>query len=386
MIYLDNGATTIFKPQSVAQAVYRVLSSGEYGNPSRGAYHAAVNASEIVYETRQKVARLFNVPSSSLVVFTKNVTEALNTVIKGYLTPGDHVVMTAYDHNSVLRPIYQLAKRGIKNSCVSLNLQNNLVDLNKLEDMIRPETKMMVCTHASNVIGNLIDIKKVAKICHRHNVILVVDAAQTAGVIPIDMQEMGIDILCFTGHKSLYGPEGIGGICFNQSIDIEPLVSGGSGIDSYNHSMPNRFPEKLEGGTLNVPGIAGLGAGIDYIQNQRVKNQGEKSIKLADMFAHQINHNSNITIYTNLTAPHVGTIGLNFRGINSADISDYLNDRGIATRAGAHCAPLIHQALGTTTQGITRFSFCSLNTEEEVRQTSRIINHLAKIVGEDSGR
>ncbi|MCH5384269.1 cysteine desulfurase [Limosilactobacillus reuteri] len=386
MIYLDNGATTISKPQSVAQAVYQVLSSGKYGNPSRGAYNAAVNASELVYATRQKVARLFNVPSSSLVVFTKNVTEALNTVIKGYLTPGDHVMMTVYDHNSVLRPIYQLAKRGVKNSCVPLNPETNLVDLNKLEAMIRPETKMMICTHASNVIGNLIDIKKVAEICHRHDILLVVDVAQTAGVIPIDMQELGIDILCFTGHKSLYGPEGIGGICFSRSIDIEPLISGGSGIDSYNHSMPNRLPEKLEGGTLNVPGIAGLGAGIDYLLSRGVKKQGEKAIKLADMFAHQINHNSNIKIYTNLAAPHVGTIGLNFRGINSVDISDYLNDYGIATRAGAHCAPLIHQALGTTTQGITRFSFCSFNTEEEVRQASRVINHLAKIVGEDSGR
>lgn len=386
MIYLDNGATTISKPQSVAQAVYQVLSSGKYGNPSRGAYTAAVNASELVYATRQKVARLFNVPSSSLVVFTKNVTEALNTVIKGYLTPGDHVMMTVYDHNSVLRPIYQLAKRGVKNSCVPLNLETNLVDLNKLEAMIRPETKMMICTHASNVIGNLTDIKKVAEICHRHDILLVVDVAQTAGVIPIDMQELGIDILCFTGHKSLYGPEGIGGICFSRSIDIEPLISGGSGIDSYNHSMPNRLPEKLEGGTLNVPGIAGLGAGIDYLLSRGVKKQGEKAIKLADMFAHQINHNSNIKIYTNLAAPHVGTIGLNFRGINSVDISDYLNDYGIATRAGAHCAPLIHQALGTTTQGITRFSFCSFNTEEEVRQASRVINHLAKIVGEDSGR
>lgn len=386
MIYLDNGATTISKPQSVARAVYRVLSSGKYGNPSRGAYIAAVNASELVYATRQKVARLFNVPSSSLVVFTKNVTEALNTVIKGYLTPGDHVMMTVYDHNSVLRPIYQLAKRDVKNSCVPLNPETNLVDLNKLEAMIRPETKMMICTHASNVIGNLIDIKKVAEICHRHDILLVVDVAQTAGVIPIDMQELRIDILCFTGHKSLYGPEGIGGICFSRSIDIEPLISGGSGIDSYNHSMPNRLPEKLEGGTLNVPGIAGLGAGIDYLLSRGVKKQGEKAIKLADMFAHQINHNSNIKIYTNLAAPHVGTIGLNFRGINSVEISDYLNDYGIATRAGAHCAPLIHQALGTTTQGITRFSFCSFNTEEEVRQASRVINHLTKIVGEDSGR
>lgn len=382
MIYLDNGATTVQKPHAVAEAVYQVLSSGEYGNPSRGAYSIAVNANEVVYKTRTKIAKLFNVPDSSQVVFTKNVTEALNTVIKGYLHSGDHVIATQYDHNSVLRPIYQMGDRGVEYSFAPLNDQN-LVDLDQLEAMIKENTKMVVCTHASNVIGNLIDIQRVAEICHRHHIILVVDAAQTAGVIPIDMQAMGIDILCFTGHKSLYGPQGTGGICFSRDFGVEPLISGGSGIQSYKHHMPDRLPERLEGGTMNVPGIAGLGAGIDYLLHQDMDEMRRQTVKLADSFADKIKDNPNIVIYTNLSAPHVATIAINIRGVNSADVSDALAEQGIATRSGAHCAPLIHQALGTVKQGIVRFSFCSFNTQQEVDKASQVVNQLAKMAGEN---
>lgn len=377
MIYLDNGATTVQKPKSVAKAVYDVLNSGQYGNPSRGAYPIAVNANELVYQTREKVAELFNVPDSSLVVFTKNITEALNTVIKGYLKPGDHVIATMYDHNSVLRPIYQMERYQVSHSFVPLDSQTNLVDLSAVESLIQPNTKMMVCTHASNVIGNTVDIKKLATICHRHHVILVVDAAQTAGVLPIDMEKLGVDVLCFTGHKSLYGPEGTGGICLSRDLPIEPLIVGGSGIDSYNHSMPDRLPERLEGGTVNVPGIAGLGAGIDYLLSHSLVEAGERTIALADDFAQRVMNNPRVKVYTNLTAPHVGTIGLNIKEINSADVSDYLAEHQIATRSGAHCAPLIHQALGTVEQGIVRFSFCSFNTEEEVTTVSAIVNEIA---------
>lgn len=385
MIYLDNGATTVQKPQAVAKAVFKVLSSGQYGNPSRGAYPIAVNANEVVYQTRQKVAQLFNVPDSSLVVFTKNVTEALNTVIKGYLKSGDDVIATDYDHNSVIRPIYQLESRGVSHSFLPLDPATNLVDLAALEKTIKPNTKMMVCTHASNVIGNTVDLKRVVEICHRHHVIVVVDAAQTAGVLPIDMQELGIDVLCFTGHKSLYGPEGTGGICFQRDLPVEPLISGGSGIDSFNPAMPNRLPERLEGGTINVPGIAGLGAGIDYLQEHDLQAMGKKTIALADEFAKRIQQNENVEIYTNLAAPHVGTIGLNIKGLNSADVSAYLTEQGIATRSGAHCAPLIHRALGTVEQGIVRFSFCSFNTMDDVEAASAAINEIAKMAGEDRG-
>lgn len=383
MIYLDNGATTVQKPLIVAKTVYQVLSSGQYGNPSRGAYPIAVNANEVVYKTRQKVARLFNVPDSSLVVFTKNVTEALNTVIKGYLKPGDHVIATMYDHNSVLRPIYQMEKQGVSHTFLPLDPQTNLVDLGALEDSIKPNTKMVVCTHASNVIGNIVDLKKVAAVCHRHHLLMVVDAAQTAGVLPIDMQKLGIDVLCFTGHKSLYGPEGTGGICFSRDLKIEPLISGGSGIDSYNHEMPARLPERLEGGTANVPGIAGLGAGIDYLLAHDYVKRGQQTVALADDFARRVNANPNVHLYTNLAAPHVGTIGLNITGLNSVDVSDYLSEHGIATRSGAHCAPLIHQALGTVDQGIVRFSFCSFNTQDDVDQASAVVNEIARIAGEN---
>lgn len=382
MIYLDNGATTLQKPSTVAKAVYETISSGNYGNPSRGAYPAAVRAHEVVYQTRSKIARLFNAPSSASVTFTKNVTEALNTVIKGYLKPGDHVISTVYDHNSVLRPIYQLEKSGVAHTFLPLDRTTNLINLDVLESAIRPTTKMVVCTHASNVIGNIIDIKKIAAICRRHNILLVVDAAQTAGVIPIDMQELGIDVLCFTGHKSLYGPEGVGGICFGRDVDLEPLIVGGSGIDSYDHAMPARLPEHLEGGTLNVPGIAGLGAGVSYLLDHGVADLGQRTIGLANRFAAAIADCPNLVMYTDLTAPHVATVGINFKGVNSAEISDYLSEHGVATRSGAHCAPLIHEALGTVKQGIVRFSFSSFNTLTEVEEVTTVVKEVASLVGE----
>lgn len=380
MIYLDNAATTLTKPKAVGKAVFDVIDSQIYGNPSRGAHQSAINAYEVVFKARQKIQQLFNVPSESLVSFTTNATEALNIAIKGLLKPGDHVIATAFDHNSVLRPIYQLEAADVSHSFIDLDPETGELQLNQLTKLLRPNTKMIVCTHASNVIGDLVDIKRISDFCQQHHLLFVLDASQTAGVIPIDMQTSHIDVLCFTGHKSLYGPQGTGGICFLKPLPITPLLSGGSGIDSFNHSQPAFMPERLEAGTLNVPGIAGLAAGVDYCLKQGVSDLGYKALKLADQFMQAMIELDNVKIYSHLTRPHTATVGININGLDSSEVSDLLSEQGIATRPGAHCAPLIHEAFGTKESGIVRFSFSSFNTFEETKQVIVAVTEIAKSI------
>ncbi|WP_125982249.1 aminotransferase class V-fold PLP-dependent enzyme [Loigolactobacillus iwatensis] len=382
MIYLDNAATTLVKPKSVGKAVFDVIDRQIYGNPSRGAHQSAINAYEVVFKARQKIQQLFNVPSESLVSFTTNATEALNIAIKGLLKPGDHVIATAFDHNSVLRPIYQLEAAGVAHSFVGLDAKTGELQLNQLASLLQTNTKMIICTHASNVIGDLVDIKRISEFCQRHHLLFVLDASQTAGVVPIDMQASHIDVLCFTGHKSLYGPQGTGGICFLKPLQITPLLSGGSGIDSFNHSQPPFMPERLEAGTLNVPGIAGLSAGVDYCLKQGVSELGSKALKLADQFILAMAGLDKVEIYSHLMQPHTATVGINITGLDSSEVSDLLSEQGIATRPGAHCAPLIHEALGTKQRGIIRFSFSSFNTAEETKQVIAAVTEITKSMEE----
>lgn len=381
MIYLDNGATTLKKPATVAQAVYQVLSSNAYANPSRGAYPAAIKAHEVVYHCRQLLKTLFNVPDESLIAFTNNATAALNFAIKGLLQPGDHVISTVFEHNSVLRPLYQMAKQGVTHTLIGLTPQTGALAVAQLEQAVQPNTKMLVCTHASNVTGYRLPIATLSAFCRRHHLLFVLDTSQTAGNTPLDMQAQGIDVLCFTGHKSLYGPQGTGGICFRKPLPIEPVLSGGSGVDSFNHQQPAFLPEALEAGTLNVPGIAGLAAGVQYCLDQGVAQLGQQAVQLADQFATAMAALPMIKLYSHLAQDHVGTVALNVGTANAAEISDLLAERGIATRPGAHCAPKIHETLQTVEQGIVRFSFSSFNTQAETQaaiQTMQGIVALAK--------
>ena len=367
MIYLDNAATTLIKPAAVGQSVADVINSQAYGNPSRGAHTAALNAFKIVYQTRQLVQQLFHLRDSALVAFTNNATTALNLAIKGLLHPGDHVIATVLDHNSVLRPIYALHKWGVSADFVGLNAKQSL-DYAQFAQLLRPNTKMVVCTHASNVTGEVLDLEFIAHFCQQHHLLFVVDAAQTAGVLPLDLQRQGIDVLCFTGHKSLYGPQGTGGICFNKELPITPLLAGGSGIDSFNQEQPAALPERLEAGTLNVPGIAGLAAGIQYVLNKGVTTLGNRTVQLVNEFIAGVTQLPQVQVYGDLHCQRVGTVSLNIGNLNSAELSDLLAQQyDIATRAGAHCAPLAHQAFRTQEQGQVRFSFSSFNTEADVQ-------------------
>ncbi|MBQ1871936.1 MAG: aminotransferase class V-fold PLP-dependent enzyme [Lachnospiraceae bacterium] len=375
-MYFDNAATTKIKPQCVVDAVCSALTT--MGNAARGAHESSLDASRIVYNTRVKLAKLFNCKSADHVVFTCNATEALNIAIRGSIPNNAHVITTVLEHNSVLRPLYLLEKEnGVKLSFVKADDKGNAI-IEQFEKLINEDTKAIVCTHASNLTGNVIDIKRVGKIAHEHNLLFIVDASQTAGILPIDMEDMNIDILCFTGHKGLYGPQGTGGLCIREGIDVKTFKCGGSGVHSYNKEQPQDYPTRLEAGTLNAHGIAGLSAALDFIGKTGIEAIGNKENALAKRFYNGIKDIEGIRIYSDMGALfHTGVVAINIGDTDSAEVADILaTDYDIAVRAGAHCAPLMHEALGTKEQGAVRFSFSWFNTEEEVDKAIKILHDL----------
>lgn len=377
MIYMDNAATTMQKPEAVIDAVVTAMSS--MGNAGRGAHAASLSASRVIYDTREKLGRLFGAENPKQIVFTANSTESLNIAIKGLLKPGDHVITTMLEHNSVLRPLYELEQKGTALTIVKSNPKGTL-DYQDIEDAIEANTKAIVCTHASNLTGNLIDIKRVGEIAKAHQVTLIVDASQTAGVFPIDVQEMNIDILCFTGHKGLLGPQGTGGMYVREGIELEPLKSGGSGVLTYSKTHPKEMPTALEAGTLNGHGIAGLGAAVSYLEKTGIDQIRAKEQKAMWLFYEGVKEIPNIKIYGDFeTKERCAIVTLNIGDYDSSEVSDeLLMTYGISTRPGAHCAPLMHEALGTVEQGAVRFSFSHYTTDEEVKIAVEAIKELAK--------
>ncbi len=376
MIYLDNAATTQRKPDEVIDAVVNAMHT--LGNAGRGAHGASLGASRTVFDTRVLLQEFFNAEDPKGIVFTANSTESLNISIKGLLSPGDHVISTALEHNSVLRPIYELSECGVEHTFINADSQGN-INYEDFEKSIKPNTKVIVCTHGSNVTGNLIDIKRVSDIAHKHDLIFIVDASQTAGVFPIDVQAMGIDVLCFTGHKGLLGPQGTGGIYVRPGIEIRPLLHGGTGVQSYNEHQPSEMPTRLEAGTLNGHGLAGLDAAIRYIN--RVGIDTIRTIEESHMirFYNGVKDIPGVKIYGDFSSFHrCGIVSLNIEDYDSSEVSDELSTRfDIATRPGAHCAPLMHKALGTVDQGLVRFSFSHFNTEEEIDSAINAVRTLA---------
>lgn len=377
MIYLDNAATTLKKPQCVIDAVCAAM--GSMGNASRGAHGGSLHASRIVYETREKLARLFGCVRPDHVVFTANSTEALNIAIRGAIPPGSHVITTDLEHNSVLRPLHLMAsEQGVRLSFVPADRQGR-VKIEDFERLIGSDTRAIVCTHASNLTGNTIDIAAVGAIAKRHGLLFIVDASQSAGTMEIDMEKMGIDILCFTGHKGLMGPQGVGGLCVREGTEIRPFKVGGSGVQSYSKTHPTEMPTALEAGTLNSHGIAGLSAALDYLFEIGVEEIGRKENALMRRFYDGVANVPGVTVYGDFAAEKRGAIvTLNIGEYDSGAVSDELSEvYDIATRAGAHCAPRMHEALGTVEQGTVRFSFSWFNTEEEVDTAIRAVRELA---------
>lgn len=377
MIYLDNAATTMHKPQCVIDAVVEAMSS--MGNAGRGANEASLSASRIIYDTRERLCRLFGGKSAKQIVFTCNSTESLNIAIRGLLKPGDHVVTTMLEHNSVLRPLYEMERQGIALTIVESDREGKL-SLSRIEEAIRSETRMIVCTNGSNLTGNYIDVEAVGKIARAHGALFVVDASQTAGVFPIDVERMNIDVLCFTGHKGLLGPQGTGGMYVREGVDIRPLKSGGTGVQTYNKSQPEEMPTRLEAGTLNGHGIAGLHAAVGYLLETGIDTIRAREQELMRRFYEGVKDIPGVTVYGDFSEKErCPIVTLNIGDYDSGEVSDaLLTDYGISTRPGGHCAPLMHEALGTVEQGAVRFSFCHYNTDEEVETAIRAVRELAQ--------
>lgn len=377
MIYLDNAATTMMKPPCMVDAVTKALTT--MGNASRGAHETSLSASRVIFHARKTIAELFNCKRTDHVIFTSNATEALNIAIRGAIKPDSHVITTVLEHNSVLRPLYLMEKeKGISLSFVDCDDKGN-VDADDFENLIDDKTSAIVCTHASNLTGNVVDIRKVGEIANRHGLLFIVDASQTAGVLPIDMEDMNIDILCFTGHKGLMGPQGTGGMCIREGVEVETFKCGGSGVHSYDKEQPRDYPTRLEAGTLNSHGIAGLSASVGFIKENGIENIKAREEMLALRFYNGIRNTDGVKVYSDLDAAvHTGVVAINIRDYDSGAVADTLaTDYDIAVRAGAHCAPKMHEALGTVAQGAVRFSFAYYNTEEEADAAIAAVREIA---------
>lgn len=377
MIYLDHAATTFPKPDRVCAAMAGCVKNLG-ANPGRAGHDLSQKAGQLVQAARELAADFFALPDSRGVIFCQNCTDALNLAIKGSVQPGMHVVSTMIEHNSVLRVLKTLERRGV----ISLSLvppeKNGTIRPEQISGAVKPKTGLVVMTHASNVLGRLNDIGAVGHFCRRRGVRFLVDAAQSAGKAEIDMQRMGIDLLACPGHKGLYGPQGTGLLLISPNVDLTPLREGGTGTESARLSQPDEWPERFESGTLNTPGIAGLYAALRYVRQNRAQIFMHE-INLCELLLDEIRNIPKIRIYPDfLTAPCVGLISLNLAALPSGQIADDLNERGICVRGGLHCAPLTHAFLGTTQQGAVRVSFGASNTESDVHALCEALAEIAK--------
>jgi len=381
MIYLDNAATTWPKPPGVAEAMLHYLNNVG-ANPGRSGHRLAVEAARIVYATREAVAGLFNAPDPLRVVFGANVTEALNLVLRGLLHPGHHVVTSSMEHNSVMRPLRELERQGVRVTVVGCSPQGSL-DPTLVEAAIGPDTKMIVLNHASNVVGTLLPLAEVGRIARLHGLLLLADVAQTAGAFPVDMQADAIDLLAFTGHNSLYGPMGTGGLIIGERVDaslLEPLKRGGTGSRSEREEQPDFLPDACESGTPNGVGLAGLGAGIRWVQERGVQAIRAHEMALAQQLIDGLRAIPGVTVYGSLDATRqTATVAFNLAGMQPSEVGLRLDDEhSILCRVGLHCAPAAHKTLGTFPVGAVRFGLAALNTPEHVRTAVAAVRQLAK--------
>ena len=371
-IYLDQASTSFPKAPGVAQAMMDYLTMNGV-NVNRGCYSSAYSAEEVIYETRQLLAELFHFSKCKNVIFTPNVTTSLNFILKGFLKPGDHILVSAMEHNAVMRPVVQLASLGISFDRIPCRTDGSMI-LEKVEELIRPETKAIVTLHASNVCGTRMPLDALGEICQRHQLYFVVDSAQTAGIVPINMDKMHIDALAFTGHKGLRGPQGTGGFLVSQELaeQMEPLISGGTGSVSHTEEIPDFMPDRFESGTPNLPGIYGLHEALLYLKTHSLQAINEKELSLTGYFLEQLQALDD-------TGRHIRIIGkkdltnrnavvsIQTPEIDMSQVAWQLdNEYGVMTRVGLHCAPNAHKTLGTYPAGTIRFSFGPENTKNEL--------------------
>jgi cysteine desulfurase family protein len=377
LIYLDNAATTFKKPEVVYEKI--IESMREYGaNPGRGGHKLSLKAGRGIYETREILAKLFNINNPMNIIFTYNATEALNLGIKGLLEKGDHVITTTMEHNSVLRPIKALEKFGVENTIVKCDSEG-FVKLDDIKKSIKNNTKLIVTTHASNVTGTILPVKEIGELAKSNNITYMVDCAQTAGVYNIDVESMNIDILAFAGHKSLLGPQGTGGLYIKEGINIRNLKEGGTGSKSHELVQPSILPDRYESGTPNTPGIIALGAGVKYILDKGIENIRNHEIELLKFFINEIKDVEGVILYgPNDVSKRAPVILLNIGDEDSSEVSYILDSVfDIATRSGLHCAPLAHKTIGTLERGAVRFSIGPFNTKDDIGKTIEAIKQIA---------
>ena len=364
MIYLDNAATTGKKPANVIKAVDAALR--EYSaNPGRSGHTASLKTASAVYAAREKTAALFGASGPENVVFTLNCTHSINCVIKGVLKKNDHAVTSSLEHNSVMRP---LVKTGVPFDVARVSLTDDRLTLSEFERKIRPETRLVICTGASNVLGKMLPVAQIGALCRSRGVLFALDAAQIAGVVPINMREMNIDYLCIAPHKGLYAPMGLGVLICEKPIE-NTLTEGGTGTNSIEMVQPDSLPERLESGTINVPAIIGLSAGIDYVSRLTLDRIYSHELGLCDYLYRELSKIEKVKLYTPEPAAgsYAPVLSFNVYGKNSAELAQYLSDRGIAVRGGLHCAPAAHRQIGTLGEGTVRVSVAAFNTPQEIK-------------------
>lgn len=367
-IYFDNGSTSWPKAPGVAEAMSELLTRGAF-NINRGNYEGAYEVEGLVLETREKLAKMFHCEESKRVLFSPGITHSLNYFIKGFLKAGDHVIVSGIEHNAVMRPLRQMEACGVTYD-IAATAEDGSVTAEAIEALVRPETKAVIISHASNVCGTVLPIEAIGQVCKKHDLFFVVDSAQSAGTIQIDMEKCGIDFLAFTGHKGLLGPQGIGGFLISEKLDEQmvPYIAGGTGSQSDSLDMPMNLPDKYESGTMNLPGIIGLHAALSYIEETGIEYIHDKKMELTAYFLEKLREFPNIRVVGKQDVQdRVAVVSLDFQGEDNAIIAFELEQNyGIMTRVGLHCAPIAHQSLHTYPQGTVRFAFSASNTKEEI--------------------
>lgn len=379
-IYMDNACTSFPKPPTVAAAVGDFITN--YGvNINRGSYGPAYEMENVVYQTRVALSRLFGYPDCKNVIFTANITTSLNMVLKGLLRPGDHVLVSSMEHNAVMRPLVQLTRDGVSFDRIPCTQQGEL-RLKEAAALVRPNTKAVIMTHASNVCGTVMPLTEVGDFCRRHGLTFIVDSAQTAGVLPIHMGDMHIDVLCFTGHKGLLGPQGIGGFIVTDELAarIQPLISGGTGSLLHSEDVPDFLPDKFEAGTMNLPGIIGLHASLNYLLEEGITTIHEKEMVLTRRFLDGLSTIPDLFVAGKQdTEQRVAVVSISSGSKDNAQLAFELeNQYGILTRVGLHCAPGAHKTLTTFPTGTVRFSFSHYNTSDEVDTAIAALKSICK--------
>lgn len=375
MIYLDNGATSFPKPLSVRQNVDISLKKFS-ANPGRSGHSLSLRAAKEIFDCRKRLKELFNVNSEEEIIFTENCTMALNTVIFGLLSEGDHVLISSMEHNSVTRPLESLKDKGVTYSTFDYSYDDNET-VDNVRKLIKPETKLVICTHASNVFGFRFPIERICALCHAYGILFCVDSAQSAGVFDIDVGTNQYDFVCMSGHKSLYGPMGTGVLILNNR-NLKPLLYGGTGTESVKKSQPEGLPEKFESGTQNMNGISGLKAGVDFVKNRGIKNIYNHEYKLAKRLFNGLANNRKVITYNKSfdygkVAP---VVSFNIDGVYSEDLVAKLNKYGIMTRGGLHCSPLAHTTMNTIENGTVRVVPGAFNTIYDINYLLNVIRKL----------